>query len=248
MDIVGAHDAYEEALKLEPTNEQAKNGLNAVKRAMEAEAREDGATGDPLGGGLGGIFNDPQVFQKLAQNPKTSGLLADSDFMSKLQRVRQNPNTIGEELKDPRFLQVMGVLMGFDLHYGGAPETGQPRSPVPEFTAQEKKKEPEDEPMPDQKEEEEQPEEDEEAAAKKKAVEAGDAEKKTGNEFYKKKQFDQAIEHYTKAWELNKDITYLNNIGAAKFENGDLHGAIEVCAKAAEEGHELHADFKTIAK
>lgn len=243
--IVGAHDAYEQALKLEPGNEQAKNGFNAAKRAIEGEAKADGASADALGG-LGGVFNDPELFQKLASNPKTSSLLADSEFMSKLQRVRQNPNNIGEEIRDPRFLQVMGVLMGFDLSYGAPPEGAQPATggedtPMPDASrpsASEKKKEPEPAPEP----------EDEETAAKKKAQEAGDAEKKIGNDFYKKKQFDEAIEHYTKAWELNKDITYLNNIGAAKYEKGDAQGAIEICQKAVQEGREVRADFKIIAK
>ena len=232
---VTAHDAYQEALKLEPSNEQAKNGFEATKKAIQAEAMDDGVTGDPFNG-LGGVFGDPQIFQKLASNPKTSGLLADSQFMAKLQRVRQDPNALSEELRDPRFLQVMSVLMGFDLQYGGPPETGQAQAPP-----EEKKPEPEpekEEPVPEL----------EEVTEEKKAAEAGDAEKKIGNDFYKKKQFAQAIEHYSKAWELNKDITYLNNIGAAKFEEGDIQGAIEVCSKAVEEGHEHRTDFKIIAK
>ncbi|KAJ9209405.1 hypothetical protein DTO166G4_9001 [Paecilomyces variotii] len=241
-DLLGAHDAYEEALKLEPGNDQAKNGLAAVQRAIEAEARADGVEGDPLGG-LGGMFNDPQMIQKLASNPKTSALLADRDFMQKLQRLKDNPNAIGEEMRDPRFLQVMSVLLGIDMQFGAPPEAGAKDEDVPMADAQPKpaetkKPEPEPEPEP----------EDEETIAKKKAQEAGDAEKKVGNDFYKKKQFDEAIEHYTKAWELNKDITYLNNIGAAKFEKGDYKGAIETCQQAIDEGRELRADFKMIAK
>lgn len=240
---MGAHDAYEEALKLEPGNDQAKNGLAAVQRAIEAEARADGVEGDPLGG-LGGMFNDPQMIQKLASNPKTSALLADRDFMQKLQRLKDNPNAIGEEMRDPRFLQVMSVLLGIDMQFGAPPEAGAKDEDVPMADAQPKpaetKKEPEPEPEPEP--------EDEETIAKKKAQEAGDAEKKVGNDFYKKKQFDEAIEHYTKAWELNKDITYLNNIGAAKFEKGDYKGAIETCQQAIDEGRELRADFKMIAK
>ncbi|KAJ9301222.1 hypothetical protein DTO271G3_1357 [Paecilomyces variotii] len=242
-DLLGAHDAYEEALKLEPGNDQAKNGLAAVQRAIEAEARADGVEGDPLGG-LGGMFNDPQMIQKLASNPKTSALLADRDFMQKLQRLKDNPNAIGEEMRDPRFLQVMSVLLGIDMQFGAPPEAGAKDEDVPMADAQSKpaetKKEPEPEPEPEP--------EDEETIAKKKAQEAGDAEKKIGNDFYKKKQFDEAIEHYTKAWELNKDITYLNNIGAAKFEKGDYKGAIETCQQAIDEGRELRADFKMIAK
>lgn len=234
---VAAHDAYEEALKLEPTNEQAKSGFNAVKRAIDGEAKADGASGDPLGG-LGGIFNDPQMMQKLANNPKTSSLLADGEFMQKLQRVKENPNNIGQEMQDPRFLQVMSVLLGIEMSFGAPPEGATPAAQAEAQPAPETKKAPEPEPEP----------EDEEAVAKKKAQEAGDAEKKIGNDFYKKRQFDDAIEHYTKAWELNKDITYLNNIGAAKFEKGDYDGAIETCQKAVEEGRDMRADFKLVAK
>jgi len=44
-DLVGANDAYEEGLKLDPANTQNKNGLAAVKRAIEAEAKADSASG-----------------------------------------------------------------------------------------------------------------------------------------------------------------------------------------------------------
>ena len=54
--------------------------------------------------------------------------------------------------------------------------------------------------------------EDEEAVAKREAKAKADEEKKLGTENYKKRQFDAAIEHYSKAWELYKDITYLNNM------------------------------------
>jgi stress-induced-phosphoprotein 1 len=236
---VAAHDAYEEALNLEPGNEQAKSGLSAVQRAINAEATADGVEGDPSAG-LGGMFNDPALFQKLANNPKTASLLGDAEFMAKLKKIQQNPNSVGEEIRDPRFLQVMSVLLGIDMSFG-APEGG-PAGAQAEPT-------PETKPAPPQPKKEPTPEpEDEEAIAKKKAQEAGDAEKKIGNDYYKKKELDKAIEHYEKAWELNKDITYLNNIGAAKFEKGDYQGTIETCQKAVEEGRDLRAPFQTIAK
>lgn len=231
---MAAYDSYEEALKLEPGNAQAKSGLDATQRAIQAEATADGVQGDPLGG-LGGMFNDPQMIEKLANNPKTSALLADSEFMAKLERLKSNPNAIGEEMRDPRFLQVMSVLLGIDMNFGG--EGGPSEAPPA----------PQSKPAPPPKEPTPEPE-DEEAVTKRKAQEAGDAEKKIGNDFYKKKEHDKAIEHYEKAWELNKDITYLNNIGAAKFEKGDYEGTIETCKKAVEEGRDLRADFKTVAK
>ena len=39
-DLVGAYDAYEEGLKLDPNNAQNKSGLESVKRAIDAEAKE----------------------------------------------------------------------------------------------------------------------------------------------------------------------------------------------------------------
>ena len=250
--LVDATDAFEKALELDPANAQAKSGLDAVKRAIEAEAD----AGSDSMGGLGDMFNDPQMIQKLANNPKTSSLLADPTFMAKLQRLKQNPKNIGEEMRDPRFLQVMSVLLGIDMSFAGGegagdsaafggskePEEDTPMpdlrssSPRPAQSAKKPEPEPEEEP------------EDEEAVAKRKAKEEADNEKKLGTENYKKRQFDTAIEHYSKAWELHNDITYLTNKSAAQFEKGDYEAAIESCKKAIEEGREVLADFKVIAK
>ena len=205
------------------------------------------------------MFNDPQMIQKLANNPKTRSLLADQQFMQKLQRLKNNPNDIGTEMQDPRFLQVMSVLLGIDMSFGGAGGEG---AGMPDLGGA--KEAEEDVPMPDippsstksqappkapEPEPEAEPEpEDEEDAAKKKAKEEADSEKKVGTESYKKRQFDVAIEHYDKAWSLHKDITYLTNKSAAQFEKGDYEGAIETCKTAISEGREVLADFKIIAK
>jgi stress-induced-phosphoprotein 1 len=200
-------------------------------------------------------FSDPRLIQKLATNPKTSPLLADQEFMMKLQRYRQNPDSFSAaDFQDPRFLQVFGVMMGIDMDISNAP----PGAASSGAGA----REPEDEEMPDleppqpykpqtKKAPEPQPEpepEDEEAVAKREAKAKADEEKKLGTENYKKRQFDAAIEHYTKAWEIHKDITYLTNLGAAYFEKGDYEKCIETCKTAIEEGREMLADFKLISK
>jgi len=209
-----------------------------VNEAIRREAEEDGVSSPDLG--LGQIFSDPNFLTKLAANPKTSALLADPVFMAKLNRVRMNPNTIQEELRDPRMMQVIAALLGIQME-------------MPENAAQaaadmaKGNKKDEDAPMEDAPPTEAQ-QEDEDAKAKKEAKEQADKEKALGTENYKKRQFDVAIEHYTKAWELCKDITYLNNIAAAKYEAGDLEGCIAECNKAIEEGREMRADFKLVAK
>ncbi|KAK3651000.1 Hsp90 cochaperone, partial [Elasticomyces elasticus] len=253
-DLVGAVDAYEEALKLDPANAQAKSGLASVQKAIDAEAREDGLAGDPSGG-LGSMFNDPQLIQKLAKNPKTAGYLADGAFMAKLQNMRNNPQAMSTEMmSDPRFLQVMGVMLGVDMSMaetddaegaaaramgkGGDDEDMPMPDARPPPKREEAKKEPEPEPEP----------EDEEAAAAKKAKEEADKEKAEGTALYKKRQFDEAIEHYTKAWDLHNDMTYLTNRSAAQFEKGDYEACIADCKQAIEYGREVLADFKLIAK
>ncbi|KAI0621947.1 Zn-dependent protease contains TPR repeats [Pyrenophora tritici-repentis] len=213
-DLVGASDAFDQALKLDPNNAQAKSGLEAVKRAIEAEANDDGA-------GLGGMFSDPNMIQKLAANPKTAALLGDAEFMAKLQQLQKNPNAAGQFMQDPRFLQVMSVLLGIDMSFGQGPGAGGAGAAGSK--------------------------EAEEDAAKQAKAEADELKKK-GTEFYKKRQFDEAIEHYTKAWETHKDIAYKTNLGAAKFEKGDYEGCIQACNEAVEYGREILADFKIIAK
>lgn len=250
--LVGAKDAFDEALKLDPANAQAKSGLESVNRAIEAEARADGVSGDPLGG----MFSDPNMIQKLAANPKTARYLADPAFMQKLQNLSRNPSDMSAAMSDPRLLEVMGVLLGIDLQMGNPGDAGRSASgtreaeedvPMPDARPssrppppQETKKAPEPEPEPEP--------EDEDAIAKKKAKEEADVEKKLGTENYKKRKFDEAIEHYSKAWDLYKDITYLTNLSAAKFEKGDYDGCIEACKQAISEGREQMADFKIIAK
>jgi stress-induced-phosphoprotein 1 len=250
--LVGAHDAYDDALKLEPANAQAKKGLESLNRAIQSESGAE----NPMRS-FSNMFADPQLISKLASNPKTSSLLADPEFMMKLQRIRQDPDSLDSNLlQDPRFLQVFGVLMGLDMTFGGPGSEAEATARAGTYADP-----PEDELMPDAKPaagsssrrsapqpEPEVEEEDEEEKAKREAKAKADEEKKLGTENYKKKQFDAAIAHYSKAWELHKDITYLTNLGAAYFEKGDYEKCIEACRKAVDEGREVLADFKLIAK
>ncbi|KAH7326449.1 cytochrome c biogenesis factor [Stachybotrys elegans] len=240
-DLLGANDAYEDGLKYDANNAQLKSGLASVQKAMQQES--GGA--DPMGG-IGQMFSDPNMIQKLASNPKTSSLLADPAFMAKLQAIKQNPQNAQDIFSDPRMIQVLGVLMGVDMEMRDTDprtqDTSMPDAPPEPPKPQAPKKAPEPEPAPE-------PEElDEEALEKKKNKEEADKEKALGTENYKKRNFDEAIAHYSKAWELYKDITYLNNLGAAYYEKGDYDKCIEACTKAIEEGRVIYADFKLIAK
>ncbi|OTB19271.1 hypothetical protein K445DRAFT_192208 [Daldinia sp. EC12] len=166
----------------------------------------------------------------------------------------------GQELfSDPRMIQVLGVLMGIDMQMGGSDDIPGAAAAgassgakeveedveMPDANAADSKSQSKSEPA---KAPEPEPELDEEEIAKRKAKEEADKEKALGTENYKKRNFDEAIKHYTKAWELYKDITYLNNLGAAHFEKGDYQACIDACTQAIEEGRKIYADFKMIAK
>lgn len=73
--------------------------------------------------------------------------------------------------------------------------------------------------------------------------------KNMGNEFYKKKAFDEAITHYQTAIEHDPtDITFYNNLSAVYFEKKEYEKCIAECEKGIEIGRENRADFKLIAK
>ncbi|OAQ63033.1 heat shock protein [Pochonia chlamydosporia 170] len=241
-DLLGANDAYEEGLKLDANNTQLKSGLASVEKAIKQEAGGPGGFGADPTGGLGQMFNDPNLIQKLANNPKTSSFLADPTFMAKLQQMQQNPGNPQDLFSDPRMIQVLGVLMGVDMEMRDSdPREDTNMTDAPETKKPEPaKKAPEPEPEPEEL--------DEEALEKKKKKEEADKEKALGTENYKKRKFDEAIEHYSKAWDIFQDITYLNNLGAAYFEKGDYDKCIEACTKAVDEGRTVYADFKLIAK
>ncbi|KAJ2789000.1 Hsp90 cochaperone, partial [Coemansia helicoidea] len=83
------------------------------------------------------------------------------------------------------------------------------------------------------------------AAAKRQAEDA----KAQGNAAYKARRFDDALESYGKAIELDgTDITYWNNKAAVYFEMGRFDECIETAEKAVEVGRENRAEYKHIAK
>jgi stress-induced-phosphoprotein 1 len=69
-----------------------------------------------------------------------------------------------------------------------------------------------------------------------------------GNNLYKSRDFAGAIAAYEKAFSLNPDPVYLNNLAAAYFEQGEFDECVKTCERAVEEGREKRVDYKVIAK
>lgn len=73
--------------------------------------------------------------------------------------------------------------------------------------------------------------------------------KEQGNDAYKKKDFERAIEFYKKAIESDPtDITFYSNISAVYFEQKQYHKCIVECERGIEIGRQARADFKLISK
>ncbi|GBO98647.1 hypothetical protein EVAR_180_1 [Eumeta japonica] len=144
-----------------------------------------------------------------------------------------DPNILNNKMQDKRVLTTLSVMLGIDLDSTPmdvdtpAPEKNQPPSPKKE------------------KEEAQKPKYDNLPENKRLAFE----EKDLGNDYYKKKEFDEAIKHYQKAIEHDStEITFYTNLAAVFFEQKEYEKCIKECEKAIEIGRENRADFKLIAK
>ncbi|CAG2109209.1 unnamed protein product [Medioppia subpectinata] len=75
------------------------------------------------------------------------------------------------------------------------------------------------------------------------------AAKTRGNDYYKKKEFKEALEEYGRAIGLDPlDMTYHLNSAAVHFELKDYEECIKQCDKAIEVGRENRQDYTIIAK
>lgn len=236
-----AIEAYEKGLTHDPSSELLKNSLADAKAA----AAKPPANKSP--------FARPEFLAKLAMDPRTRGFLGQPDFMSMLHAVQTNPQSMNMFLGDPRFQLMMEIAFGFKMASPGADDFGAAKNDKDKDTAMtdapsstaEVKEEKEREKAAPSAADDEAAEERQKKKLKAEAVK----EKEAGNEAYKKKDFQSAIDHYNKAIELDDtDISFVTNRAAVYFETKEFDRCIEDCDKAVERGREVRADFKLLAK
>jgi stress-induced-phosphoprotein 1 len=251
--------AYEKGLEYED-GPALRKGLQEVK---DAKAKEESAGPDF---GLGKMFQDPNLIGKLATNPRTQKHLSDPAFVQKLQMMQRNPKLAESAIgSDPRMIDVLGVAMGVDLQGfsrnegsddlpPGFQQTSAPSPPPspPRAAPASSSSKPNSKPSPPPSAPEPEQEDvdmDEDAAEEAKAKAAALAAKAKGSEHYKQHQFDDAAAAFSEAWSLwPKDVTFLTNLGAVYFEQGEYDKCIETCETAVEEGRGLRVDYKLLAK
>lgn len=228
-----AISSYKKGLEFDPSNEALKSGLADAQAASRSRVASSP---------FGNIFQGPELWAKLTADPKTRLYLQQPDFVKMIQDVQKNPNNINIYLNDPRMMQVLGVLLNVNLRNATSEEDAfeHTSSPKPQPKREtEPQREPEPEPM-------DIPDEEKEKKARKAEAQK---EKELGNAAYKKKDFEVAIQHYSKAMDLDdEDISFLTNRAAVYLEMGKYEDCIKDCDKAVERGRELHSDYKMIAR
>ncbi|XP_047325288.1 hsp70-Hsp90 organizing protein 3-like [Impatiens glandulifera] len=241
-----AVDSYQKGLDIDPNNDALKSGLADAKSA-NVRSRGPSPSSSSSSSPFGNIFSGPELWAKLTADPITRGYMQQPDFVKMMQDIQKNPNNLNLYLKDQRVMQALGTLLNVKISTpNGAGDMDMPDFPPPperkkpSETDLPKKKDPEPEPM--------ETETAEEREAKEKKSQA-QKEKEAGNAAYKKKDFETAIQHYTKALELDdEDISYLTNRAAVYLEMGKYEECISDCDKAVERGRELRSDYKMVAR
>lgn len=131
--------AYAKGLQLEPTNAACSRGLQDVKNAQAAEAR------DPIAR----VFT-PEAFQKIQEHPKLSLLLLQPDYVKMLDTVIRDPSQGQLFLQDQRFTLTLMFLSGMpipkeddgedDSHAKPSPRKEEKEKPAPETQLSEDQK------------------------------------------------------------------------------------------------------------
>eukprot|EP00216_Chloropicon_sp_CCMP2111_P002259 CAMPEP_0198243450 /NCGR_PEP_ID=MMETSP1446-20131203/27808_1 /TAXON_ID=1461542 ORGANISM="Unidentified sp, Strain CCMP2111" /NCGR_SAMPLE_ID=MMETSP1446 /ASSEMBLY_ACC=CAM_ASM_001112 /LENGTH=588 /DNA_ID=CAMNT_0043927267 /DNA_START=39 /DNA_END=1805 /DNA_ORIENTATION=+ len=248
-DLEAAVESYKTGLKIDPDNAQMTDALKDVEK--EQSKREGGVEG------MGSLFNSPDVWAKIANNPQTSSYLAQPDFVQMLRNVQNDPKSVSNYLQDPRMMQVFGVLLGVNVMSGdqAASAFGDNKADGPSNEKSRSAQQPSSsDPPPAAEPDVPKPEEEtvqltEEELKAKKAKEKAQAEKEAGNACYKKKEFEKALEHYTKAMEHDADdISYMTNRAAVYFEMGRFEDCVKDCDEAVDNALRVRADYKMVSR
>ncbi|KAF4360449.1 hypothetical protein CsatB_004108 [Cannabis sativa] len=240
-----AVSAYKKGLEIDPNNEALKSGL-ADAQSSASRAR----SAPPPTNLFGDAFSGPEMWAKLTADPTTRPYLQQPDFVKMMQELQKNPSNLNLYLKDQRVMQALGVLLNVKFRNSTGDDMDMPEASS--SPPSERKRSAEADPPKEEKEPEPEPEQmelDEEEREKRERKAEAQKEKEAGNVAYKKKDFDTAIQHYTKAIELDdEEISYILNRAATYLEMGKYDECIKDCEKAVERGRELRSDFKMIAK
>ncbi|CAF0815666.1 unnamed protein product [Rotaria sp. Silwood1] len=228
-----AINVYEQGLKIDPNNQQLITDLETVRK----DANKSSNTGLSF-------FSDPQFMSQLMTNPKARELLKDPETAMLMKMMQEQPNNTSL-LTNPKLLKLIGTVLGIDIGTGNENDndTKMETNTNPTTTKKETNTSTSSKASTTTKKTKE---ENKNLTSEQNQAEE---EKEKGNEAYKKKDFEEALNHYNKATELDpKNMTYYTNRAAVYFEQKQWNDCIKECEKAIDIGRESKADYKLIAK
>jgi len=270
-----AEAAYEEGLKLDPENPALKDGLKSCQAPSGFPSGFPGGFpggmpgmggGMPgMGGGMpgmdiGSLLQDPEIADIMKEDPAVL-----IKVMQKMQTIQQNPAEALTLINDPDpqvrkiFMKMMGKMMGG--MGGGMPDLAGMGGDMPDLAGMGGD-------MPDlagmggdtgpsyTQYENEAP-----AAARTtpkatatvvpdESTEKWVELKNAGNELYKNKEFERALEKYDEAFEASerKELILFSNKAAVYMEMKDLEKAQECVEDALEQRFSVKCSYETAAK
>ncbi|CAF2386234.1 unnamed protein product [Rotaria sp. Silwood2] len=222
-----AINVYEEGLKIDSNNQQLLTDLETARK----DAAKSSANGLSF-------FSDPQFMNQLLTNPKARELLKDPETAMLMKMMQEQPNNTSI-LTNPKLLKLIGTVLGIDIGTGNDNDTTMENDTNPTTTKKETNTSTSSKPSKTTNTNKNLTSEQNQA----------EEEKEKGNEAYKKKDFEIALNHYNKATEIDpKNMTYYTNRAAVYFEQKQWDDCIKECEKAIDIGRENKADYKLIAK
>lgn len=246
-DFDKAIETYQKGLQVDPNNQQLKEGL---QRAQEEKKSGGAPKMDEM---------TKQLLGKLMTNPETKNYLNEPDFVQKLMMMQTNPQNATAFMSDPRIQKAIQVMFDlpqdFDMNKAKEEKKGhahghEGHSHEGHENCGHSHDNHSEEHSHDHTHHDHHEEHKQEPKQPQKEVSDADKEKNLGNEAYKKKNFDAAINHYDKAIEIDPtEVLYYNNKAACYIEKNDFTKAMEVCDKALEVASESGLkDFTKLAK
>lgn len=80
-----AVEAYEKGLKYDPSNVQMKEALEDAKERL---------AGPSAPGGIPNLFQGPDTFVKLQNDPRTRAFMNDPSFVQIINNIQKNPKSL----------------------------------------------------------------------------------------------------------------------------------------------------------
>eukprot|EP01123_Difflugia_compressa_P004587 TRINITY_DN16028_c0_g1_i1.p1 TRINITY_DN16028_c0_g1~~TRINITY_DN16028_c0_g1_i1.p1 ORF type:complete len:587 (-),score=151.01 TRINITY_DN16028_c0_g1_i1:105-1865(-) len=252
-----AFETLKKGLELEPGNTQMKASCSEVEKLAQWEEsqhkKEEAAKkqlaelqklfeGDPLG--------------QCRLMPEVKDLVDDVGFVKKISEIQNDPTKLQHYIATDEQVRMFVSVAAQYQHLSKLTDKERAELYLKQEEARMRAEKLEEEERDRRRKEEKARKEEEERKKKleeesKLTIEQRKARdlKEEGNNFFKKKDFEKALELYQQASERDPtNIVYYNNIAAALLELKNYDKCIEVATKAIEIGRENRASFEFIAR